>query len=390
MKPGLLIDRYFLKFGLDRDPFPPNFSQDRLFLTHELNELMGDLLDTIKEQEQVLVVESAAGGGKSSLANYLNYLKESNWYLSLINATPELGVTELAHTIISQHFPRHRFDKTQSAVLLEEFLQLYQRNGKIPVVIIDDAHLLSQETLSFILKISGLRYEGDRFRFILFAEKDLRIQLERPSVKQNHAVACVYRDIPALSRPQTMKYIEHRLALAGECKLEVFDDLVVDRLFEESSGIPGEINKLARQHMKKVVIPGRARKIMLRSATAMAACLMMSVALYAGMTFDNERQPEAGALKIAIQLPAGSDMSTIDEAASPSPSVANKATQKKVPGKQARPVSKQNREVLLADRQRQNLQRQRKIEQERARREMRTQIAALDSLALRVSDVLQN
>lgn len=132
MLQGLLSDRYYLKFGLDRDPFPQKFSRNRLFLTHELNTLMAGLQAAVRDDARIQVLEAEVGGGKSSLAHYLNYVKDPNGYLGLINATPALSPTELAHGIISQHFPSHRFEKRQAAALLGEFLQLYQRNDHHP------------------------------------------------------------------------------------------------------------------------------------------------------------------------------------------------------------------------------------------------------------------
>ena len=76
MTPAFLSSRYYLRFGLDRDPFPQNSSQNKLFLTHELTRLMDELTTAIKTQDGILVVESSPGGGKTVLAAYLDYVKE--------------------------------------------------------------------------------------------------------------------------------------------------------------------------------------------------------------------------------------------------------------------------------------------------------------------------
>ena len=387
MKQGLLINRYYQKFGLNRDPFPPKSSQDRLFLTHELTELVDRLMNGIKNQAHVLVVEGPAGAGKSSLADYLNYLKASNWYLSIVEASPQLSETELAHSIISQHFPRHRFDKTQSTVLLKEFLQLYQRNGKLPVVIIDDAHLLPRETLEFILKISELTHEGARFRFVVFAENGARRYLDRACFKDSDEKICEILQMPLFSRSQTLKYLEHRLALAGQSQSDFFNEENISGWFAESAGIPANINRLARQQMKKAAAPGIKLVLAKRAASAMAACLILSVALQAARQLENEDSSTAVSVTRSLQLPASKGLSLKEKPVSDE--IKSQAKVVKSGSKVKKQVSGENRKVLLADQKRQQSLRLQKQQEARARRQMRKQIAALDALALRVSDVLQ-
>ncbi len=399
MQPAFLSSRYYLKFGLDRDPFPQKYSsQSKLFLTHELTGLMDTLVSAIATQEEILVVESLPGGGKTSLAGYLYYLKKANWYPCLISATETLDRTELAHAIISQHFPRHRFDKTKSSVILQEFLQLYQRNGKLPVVIVDNAHLLPRDTLKFILEIASLRYEGGQFRMVLFADTSIVKQLAHQSLRSISSATCEHKRIPSFSRAQTTKYLEYRLSPAGTCRPDPFDNDAIEQIFNQSAGIPGEINKLARQQMKGFVIPGRLRDIFIRTTASIAAGLIIFVTVYAGMT-TGDKDTEAGApVFISLKLPDnGVEVAVVED--SKIPRVQQKknrvVSRDKNVKKTAKPVARKtpkqnNRTVLLADMNRQTKVRARKVADKRAKQELRMQLAVYDTLALRVSDVVQN
>ena len=388
MKPGLFSARYYQKFDLNRDPFPPKSSQERLFLTHELTELVNQLIHGIKQQKHVMVVEAEKGAGKSSLAEYMNYLKASNWYLSNIQASDSMGETELAHSIISQHFPRHRFDKTQSTVLLQEFLQLYQRNGKLPVVIIDDAHLLPRETLNFILKISQLAVEGERFRFVLFARGNIRKYIENITFKDSDERICKIFLLPAFSQSQTLKYLEHRLTLAGRTDSRIFNEDNILPWYGESNGLPGQINSFARQQMKKTIVPGRTTFVVKRMVAALAACLVISVGLQAGRHLESEAPGDVVPVTRSLALPASKGLSLNDNIASvEETTMARESESLKKTGLRA---AGENKKVLLADMRRQQDLKTQKQQAALARQEMRKQIAALDALALRVSDVLQN
>jgi type II secretory pathway predicted ATPase ExeA len=398
MMPSFLSSRYYLKFNLDRDPFPQKSRKNKLFLTHELTRLMDQLICAIKTQEEMLVVDSMPRGGKSVLAEYLNYTREPNWYLSLVNANDKMSQSELAHAIISQHFPRHHFDKTKSSAILHEFLQLYQRNGKLPVVVIDDAHLLPRNTLKFALELSKLRHEGAQFRVILFADKSITRQIDTLSMKEGDSIPREHMRIPSLSKTQTIKYMEHRLSLAGTCALAPFDSETIEWIYRQSAGIPGEVHKLAKLHMQDFVIPGRTRKILFRSTATIMTGLIVFVVTYAGMSGNNRQSSTKQPVLIALELPS-STIEVVTETEKLDPKVGSEIKslakshdikKKTIDGNSKKLPKQNNRDVLLADMKRQRDLKARKIAKEKALSEMRIPLAIYDKFALRVSDVVQN
>ena len=399
MNLAFLSSRYYLKFGLDRDPFPPNSTPQKLFLTHDLSHLLSELGSAIKTQTETLVLESAPGMGKSVLAEYLTFMKEPNWHVSLIRGSDKIDKMALAHAIISQHFPGHRFDKTGSGSILQEFLQIYQINGKLPVVIIDDAHLLPAQTLKFVLETANLRYEEGQYRFVLFADLSLAKRLELPSLRKIVSGQREYMRIPSFSKQQTVTYLEHRLSLAGQCKVAPFCSDDIETIFRSSAGIPGEIHIFAKQHMQNFVIPGRRKKILVRSVASITAGVFMFLGAYAGMSGDKrDATTTRPAVSIALKLPNTSMPTTVTRekklvAGLPKEKVAvsNRKDRKKRPRIISQIAPEQsNKDVLRADMKRQADKQARKIAEEKAKMEIRYQLAAYDRLALRVSDVVQN
>jgi len=386
MNLAFLSNRYYLKFGLDRDPFPLKSTLKKLFLTHDLSRLLSRLTNAIKTETETLIVESSAGAGKSVLAEYLTYMKEPNWHVSLIRGSDMMDKSALAHAIISQHFPGHHFDKTPSRSILQEFLQLYHLNGKLPVVVIDDAHLLPSDILKFVVEISNLRHEEAQYRIILFTDLSLTNRLNVPSLKEIGSGQRTHFRIPSFSRPQTEKYLEHRLSLAGHCKVTPFNEDDIDNIFQHSVGIPGEIHIFAKQHMQNVVIPGRRKKIMVRSAASVTAGLLMFVAAYAGMSGDKRgiRNTDS-AVSIALQLPDNSmvkkDVSKEKLIVAELPKGKIAVNRKKDRQKTPRAISgiapaQSNKEVFQADRKRQIEIQARKVAKEKAKMEIRYQLAA--------------
>ena len=390
--------RYYLKFNLDRDPFPLKSSPDNLFFTPELKQLMDRLIAAIKSQHEILIIESTPGGGKSVLAEYLNYAREDNWYLSLIHANEKIDKTEFAHSVISQHFPRHRFDRTHSRVILEEFLQLYQRNGKLPVLVIDDAHLLSQDTFAFILKLSNLRHEGAQFRIVLFADKSISTQLDIAAGKIEDTLAREHTRIPSLTRLQTAEFLNHQIDQCGTNNISAFDEAALDHIFDNSMGVPADINLNARKHMRELSTPGRARRIIYRSAACFGGLFLFSVIANIVMLASDRDEATVAPVSISLELPDRDSMGiSVAEQIQPPIMRQVKAQTKQIRHKAILSVNaspsdpkQNNKKVLLADMQRQDLLRARKTVLEKEKNEMRLQLAIYDTLALRISDVVHN
>ena len=193
--------------------------------------------------------------------------------------------------------------------------------------------------------------------------------------------------MPVFSRSQTLKYLEHRLALAGQSQSSFFNEENIAGWWLESAGIPANINRLARQQMKKAAAPGIKLVLAKRAASAMAACLILSVGLQAARQLENEDSSTAVSVTRSLQLPASEGLSLKEKPVSDE--IKSQAIAVKSGSQVKKRVSGENRKVLLADQKRQQSLRVQKQQEARARQQMRKQIAALDALALRVSDVLQ-
>jgi len=256
VKIPLIDSNYFLKFDLKKGPFPIESSDDILYLTPALNHRLDKIKELIISSQQLIVVTSSPGAGKTVLANHLRTLKEPNWMLSLVRGNEEMDVDTLVHTIIQEIFPDKSFDARQSVKQLQQFLETSALNGKLPVFIIDDAHELPVKTLEFVLQLAGQRYDKASFRIVLFADETISDCLEDQKLKA--VIKDNYQNIhiPSFSKKQTTEYIDYRLALCGQYNEYPFTDKDIQHIFKLSAGLPGGINVLARQAMQDYVIKG--------------------------------------------------------------------------------------------------------------------------------------
>ncbi len=278
--------RYYQKFGLDKDPFPADFPRQKVFLTHDMIHCLDQIKAAVDSSDQLVVATAPKDAGKSVLSRYLAYIKGPNWFVGHVQGHREMDRETLAFQIIRQHFPERQFVQTQAVSLLKDFLQLFARNGRTPVVIIDDAHLLPPDTLRFALQLAADRQQDVHYRFVLFADVNMDEKLKDPNLRELIPQRYHHFRLPILSLQQTHKYLEYRLGLCGECIEDPFDDVAVEQIFRESVGLPGAIHAPARRIMQQYQVQGESHKQWLRLAVAAPLCLLVFSGVYSAMNED--------------------------------------------------------------------------------------------------------
>jgi type II secretory pathway predicted ATPase ExeA/septal ring-binding cell division protein DamX len=247
-------DRYYLRYKLERDPFPAA-QDDILYLTPQINRRVERIREAIAGSHKVIVMTSSPGAGKSVLAEYLESVPEINWKISLVQAESAMSSEKLAYSIINKALP-DKADKPALAIpMLHKYLELSSRTDFLPVFIIDDADKLPLETLRFLLELATLRYGESRFRIVLFADESLNDRLDDPALDNLAAGMIFSLHLPSLSREQTREYLDTRLNAAGEISDYPFDEAGVDYIYHISGGLPASISLAAREIMQVVPEP---------------------------------------------------------------------------------------------------------------------------------------
>lgn len=303
--------KYYLKYELVRDPFPVDTIDKVLYFTPELNRRLEQLKRLLKASEEILVVISPAGAGKTVIAEHLETLKEPNWMVSLVQGNEDLDMDSLALAILQKVFPGKEFEKSQAVNQIHKFLESLALNGKIPVLIIDDAHKLSFESLQFILQLADLRHQDSLFRIVLFANESINDLFEKQGLKELTSGVLHRINLPPFSKEQTKAYIENRLSLSGKNSENPFSQNDINQIFRISAGLPRSINFLARQLMQykteqKSSKPGRAGHLLF--AVVIIFVLIISSYYY----YSINQHTSVDNLDIAIAIPPQKPLSEIE------------------------------------------------------------------------------
>ncbi len=230
-------------------PFENHFSTPFFFHSETHESALLKLRYAIENRLGVGVLCGGIGIGKSAVAAELSQELGASCGPVVHILFPQMPAAEflayLASKLGGGDAPadlRTGMDRTLQRI--EGLLRGFVQKGRRPTIVIDDAHLIDNvrvwECLQLLLNFQ--HDAGCDFSLVLVGGLSLMGRLER-TPQLNDRVA-VFSVLEPLSRTETIRYITHRMAVAG-AKREIFHRSALDALCERSGGIPRRINRLA-------------------------------------------------------------------------------------------------------------------------------------------------
>ncbi len=246
-------------FGFASTPFSRDIPVNHLLETASHKELLGRL-NYVARTRAFGVFTGDAGTGKTTAIRKFSQGLDSNsyrvLYISDSALTPRNFYWETLHELgYKPHFYRgdakRQFQKALAVLVDNEH--------KTPVVIVDEAHLLSREMLEEIRFLLNLRMDSySALSLILVGQTELRETLK---LRVNEAIAQrvdIRFHLQALSKEETTAYIARHLATV-KAPGEIFTQAAVGLIHEYCSGIPRKVNKVATACL--MAAPGRNQKL---------------------------------------------------------------------------------------------------------------------------------
>lgn len=233
-------------FGLRVKPFNLTPNPDFLYLSRTHREVYAHLLYGIQNRAGFIEVTGEVGTGKTTiLRTFLNELDPETYRISLI-FNPKLTALELLRTVNREFGITDQGESSSQLVdALNQFLLEENRNGRVPVLVIDEAQNLSGDVLEQIRLLSNLETETEKLiQIVLAGQPELGLVLSRPELRQLDQRIAVRYHLTSLDLPETCDYIRHRLKIAGRPDGEIFSPRALKLIHRLSGGIPRLINVL--------------------------------------------------------------------------------------------------------------------------------------------------
>jgi type II secretory pathway predicted ATPase ExeA len=142
-----------------------------------------------------------------------------------------------------EEIPSNRHDLTE--LLYEKLYSLYT-SGKTPVLIIDEAQLITDRRVFEELRlISNFQLDKENLlSIILVAQPDIRKRIRNKVYLPLRQRIGLYYHLGPLTEEEVREYIEFRLRKAGRVE-PLFTDGAIKRIYLYSEGIPRVINNIA-------------------------------------------------------------------------------------------------------------------------------------------------
>lgn len=234
-------------FGLDALPFKNTPELQMFYREGSREEIIEALLYTVLRGDGIVKVTGEVGSGKTMLLRLLASRLPENSEIIYINS-PNLSAKDILLYICTElKIDMHSFDEKFSLTnALKTRLVELHRDGKIVVMLIDEAQTMTFDVLEEIRLLSNLETNDDKLlQMVLFGQPELDVALEHDKIRQLRSRITYSMHVPVLSVVEVQSYLNYRMRHAGYKGLDVFNIKVSKRITKLSGGLPRNINVIA-------------------------------------------------------------------------------------------------------------------------------------------------
>lgn len=132
--------------------------------------------------------------------------------------------------------------------LLNQWLVESAHNNKRCVLFVDEAQLLSRESLEVLRLLTNLETDLEKLlQVVIFAQPEILTSLKRPDLRQLTQRLSLIDHLQPLSLAETEAYIYHRVEVAGAGDFVRFEPKAIQLIYKHSKGLPRLVNGLCER-----------------------------------------------------------------------------------------------------------------------------------------------
>jgi MSHA biogenesis protein MshM len=237
---------YLEHFGLDEPPFRITPHTDFFFDGADRGATLEALTYAILHDEGIVKVSGEVGSGKTMLCRVLMERVPPH-VATIYLATPSLARDEILLAIGDELELKLSPDRMTVALreLQEHLIRLYAAGRRV-VILVDEAHVMPEETLEQVRLLSNLESNRHKLlQIVLFGQPELDATLAKPSLRQLRDRITHSFHMRPLAPAEVAKYLSFRMHAAGYRGPDIFAARSVQRIARASGGLTRRINILA-------------------------------------------------------------------------------------------------------------------------------------------------
>jgi len=232
-------------FGFSDSPFENTLDQRFLFLSEDHKEVLAALLYFINENKAFALLCGDVGTGKTMLVNcFLEKLPTH--VIPIIISNPAAEYQEIllyvARNLGITDTPKSGLELVDE---VKKALINAAAEGRKYVLIIDEAHLLSDQSLEHMRLLSNIETPVRKLlQILLVGQYELSSKLEKPEMRQLRQRISINRFLSPLDSSESIQYIDHRLKVVGSSFHACFESDCNRFIYKLTNGVPRLINQI--------------------------------------------------------------------------------------------------------------------------------------------------
>ena len=236
---------YLEHFGLSEPPFRITPHTDFFFEGAERGATLEALAYAVLHDEGIVKVSGEVGSGKTMLCRMLMERLPAE-VATIYLATPSFAREEILSAIADDLELKLSERRTVALREMQEHLISLYGAGRRVVILIDEAHVMPEDTLEQVRLLSNLESSRHKLlQIVLFGQPELDATLAKPSLRQlRDRITHSFRMRP-LPASEVVKYLDFRMRAAGYRGPQVFAARAGKLLADASGGLTRRINILA-------------------------------------------------------------------------------------------------------------------------------------------------
>lgn len=231
-------------FEWERTPFTKEIPTDHLYMSEQFKQCLARLQFMVMSRSFGCVTGDF-GCGKSTAIRYLESTLDQSKYVLAYLAEANLRPREFYRKLLYQFEISPQFFHSETKRQFRDLIwDLYDNHQKIPVVVIDEAHLLQGDMLQEIRFLTNFQMDSvSPLALLLVGQPELQATLRLRVFKPITQRLNVRFHLSGLNLQETRDYIEHQLKAAGSTH-PVFTTEAMDAIHAYSRGVCRDINNV--------------------------------------------------------------------------------------------------------------------------------------------------
>ncbi|MDZ7751390.1 MAG: AAA family ATPase [Gammaproteobacteria bacterium] len=233
------------------NPFLAPGDDDFFYATAQITQRLNLLHHLGRYSDQVMVLTGPEGSGKTTLTDRLLREGQNAWRATVVEAHVETSAEQLlARALAGLDVHGSIITEKDGLDALQTHLAAAARGGLPTLLVVDDAQFLAAPVLKLLLRLARHPdYPG--LRLLLVGDPAFA---DRVAGALGETIFHLV-ELPPFGQEQCMHYITMRLDRSGTPAHDLFTAERVDRLWKDSGGYPGPLNRLAARIIEKPARP---------------------------------------------------------------------------------------------------------------------------------------